>query len=177
MASTYAWSYNEEARPDVRKAAAAPLDVPGLEKTEETESLKRKFPQPHDAESMTAGKRFRSDIACRLFVGNLSSRTGEKELEQYFSAFGEVAEVKVIRDQVTNQSKGFAFVEFQEAASGRSRVLLVSLAVLCIHLLVSLLSCSNRSKILVDGQLCGENKIRAVVCFSLTCCNTMIFSS
>lgn len=47
----------------------------------------------------------------RLYVGNLSYSLKSQELEQVFSQVGEVVSVKIINDQETGQSKGFAFVE------------------------------------------------------------------
>jgi RNA recognition motif-containing protein len=46
-----------------------------------------------------------------IFVGNLSFKTTEEELQKEFDAFGEVDSVKIIMDQYTHKSRGFAFVE------------------------------------------------------------------
>ena len=46
-----------------------------------------------------------------LYVGNLSFTTREDELRALFAQYGEVTSVKVITDQATGKSKGFAFVE------------------------------------------------------------------
>jgi RNA recognition motif-containing protein len=48
-----------------------------------------------------------------IFVGNLSFKTTEEELQREFEAFGEVDSVKIIMDQYTLKSRGFAFVEMQ----------------------------------------------------------------
>jgi RNA recognition motif-containing protein len=45
-----------------------------------------------------------------IFVGNLSFKTTENELQKEFDAFGEVASVKIILDPETLRSRGFAFV-------------------------------------------------------------------
>ena len=45
-----------------------------------------------------------------IFVGNLSFKTTEEELQKEFDAFGEVASVKIIVDHETFKSRGFAFV-------------------------------------------------------------------
>ena len=45
-----------------------------------------------------------------IFVGSLSFKTTEQELQKEFEAFGQVDSVKIILDQTTLKSRGFAFV-------------------------------------------------------------------
>lgn len=47
----------------------------------------------------------------RLYVGNLAYSLQSQDLEDAFKACGEVVNVKVVMDQETGRSKGFAFVE------------------------------------------------------------------
>jgi cold-inducible RNA-binding protein len=47
----------------------------------------------------------------KLYVGNLPYETGETELQELFSAAGDVASVNLMRDQATGRPRGFAFVE------------------------------------------------------------------
>ena len=49
-----------------------------------------------------------------IFVGNLSFKTTEQELQREFEAFGEVGSVKIIIDHNTLKSRGFAFVEMRD---------------------------------------------------------------
>lgn len=59
----------------------------------------------------------------RVYVGNLSFRAAEADLEAAFAAFGQVRSVSIIRDRDTGQSRGFAFVEMEnddEAAAAIS---------------------------------------------------------
>lgn len=49
-----------------------------------------------------------------IFVGNLSFKTTEQELQREFDAFGEVESVKIIMDRDTGKSRGFAFVEMRD---------------------------------------------------------------
>ena len=46
-----------------------------------------------------------------IYVGNLSYRMNDKELEEVFSKFGAVKSAKVIMDRETGKSKGFGFIE------------------------------------------------------------------
>jgi len=48
----------------------------------------------------------------RLFVGNLSYETMEKDLQDYFSQAGVVTSINLMMDKMTGKSRGFAFVEF-----------------------------------------------------------------
>jgi cold-inducible RNA-binding protein len=51
----------------------------------------------------------------RLFVGNLSYRTLESDLQEYFSQAGVVSSVDLMLDKFTGKSRGFAFIEFSTA--------------------------------------------------------------
>ena len=46
-----------------------------------------------------------------MYVGNVSREVTEEELRQEFAAFGQVTTVSIIKDRVSGQSRGFAFVE------------------------------------------------------------------
>ena len=47
----------------------------------------------------------------RIYVGNLSHDATEDDLRAAFEPFGPVDSVAVIRDKITGESRGFAFVE------------------------------------------------------------------
>ena len=49
----------------------------------------------------------------KLYVGNLSFKTTEADLEELFSPHGKVLSSKIITDRDTGRSKGFAFVEME----------------------------------------------------------------
>jgi len=57
-----------------------------------------------------------------IYVGNLSYRMEDKELEEVFAKFGEVKSAKVIMDRDTGRSKGFGFVEMYKAESGSEAI-------------------------------------------------------
>lgn len=58
----------------------------------------------------------------RLFVGNLSYQTLEKDIQDYFSTAGAVNSVHLMFDKLTGRSRGFAFVEFATPAEAARAV-------------------------------------------------------
>jgi len=50
-----------------------------------------------------------------IYVGNLSFRTDDEELRETFAEFGDVASAKVVIDRETDRSRGFGFVEMDNA--------------------------------------------------------------
>jgi len=55
----------------------------------------------------------------RLFVGNLSYQTMEKDLQDHFAQAGVITSVNLMLDKFTGKSRGFAFIEMaspEEAA-------------------------------------------------------------
>lgn len=56
-------------------------------------------------------RRVASSLA-RVFVGNIPWTIGNRELKQFFTKFGPVAQVNVIFDKKTGVSKGYGFVQF-----------------------------------------------------------------
>ncbi|KAL3376631.1 hypothetical protein AABB24_003191 [Solanum stoloniferum] len=51
-------------------------------------------------------------LASKVMVRNLSYSTDESCLEKIFSNFGHVAEVKIVKDEMTKRSKGYAFIQY-----------------------------------------------------------------
>ena len=47
----------------------------------------------------------------KLYVGNMTYRVSEADLEGVFSEFGTVQSAQIIQDRETGRSKGFGFVE------------------------------------------------------------------
>jgi RNA recognition motif-containing protein len=58
----------------------------------------------------------------RLYVGNLSYGTTEKDLREIFGAHGEITSAAVITDRETGRSKGFGFVEFASDEAGNAAI-------------------------------------------------------
>ncbi len=50
------------------------------------------------------------EMTVKLYVGNLAKSTTEDELKTLFAQAGQVDAVELIKDRVSGQSKGFAFV-------------------------------------------------------------------
>ncbi len=50
-----------------------------------------------------------------LYVGNIPWSTKEDDLQQFFSQYGEVLECRIITERATGRSRGYGFVEVDEA--------------------------------------------------------------
>jgi RNA recognition motif-containing protein len=57
-----------------------------------------------------------------IFVGNLPYDVDVDELEQEFSAFGEVTSVSIPRDQYSGRPRGFGFVEMQTESEAKAAI-------------------------------------------------------
>ncbi len=57
-----------------------------------------------------------------IYVGNLAYSVTEDDLRKAFEAFGQVASANVIKDQYSNQPKGFGFVEMPEASEAQAAI-------------------------------------------------------
>ena len=57
-----------------------------------------------------------------IYVGNLSYNTTSSDLENTFAAFGSVSSAKVIQDRDTGRSKGFGFVEMDDAGEANAAI-------------------------------------------------------
>jgi RNA recognition motif-containing protein len=57
-----------------------------------------------------------------IYIGNLSFHAMDTDVRKLFSAYGEVATVKVVTDNYTRRSRGFAFVEMPERTAGEEAI-------------------------------------------------------
>ncbi len=57
-----------------------------------------------------------------LYIGNLSWTCTEDELQRFFESCGTVDSCKIVKDKVTNRSRGFAFVEMPNDDEAREAV-------------------------------------------------------
>jgi RNA recognition motif-containing protein len=51
----------------------------------------------------------------KIYVGNLNYDTSEQQLEDLFTQYGTVLSTNIITDRYTDKSKGFGFVEMEDA--------------------------------------------------------------
>ena len=55
-----------------------------------------------------------------LYLGNLSYRVRENDLEQLLSEFGEVSNARVVMDRATGRSRGFGFADMADEDARRA---------------------------------------------------------
>lgn len=58
----------------------------------------------------------------QLYVGNLSYQVNAHHLRQFFSQYGELQNVRLIKNTRTGRSKGFAFITFATIADAKQAV-------------------------------------------------------
>lgn len=58
----------------------------------------------------------------KLYVGNLNFNLSNDDLKTKFEEFGAVISANIIMDRETGRSKGFAFVEMNDSASGQEAI-------------------------------------------------------
>ena len=56
----------------------------------------------------------------RIYVGNLSFETTDESLSDLFSEHGSVNSATVISDRITGRSRGFGFVEMNDADEAKA---------------------------------------------------------
>jgi RNA recognition motif-containing protein len=61
-------------------------------------------------------------MSVRLFVGNLPYDATEDEIRQHFSTVGNLSYVSIPLDRETGRKRGFAFVEFADAAQAQEAI-------------------------------------------------------
>ena len=57
-----------------------------------------------------------------IYVGNLGRQAVETELRALFSEFGEVKSVKIIKDNLSGEPRGFAFVEMTDDTAAKGAI-------------------------------------------------------
>lgn len=75
-------------------------------------------PGGHSEEGYHAGNIFiPAKDEGKMFIGGLNWETTDESMKNYFSTFGEVLDVNVMRDANTGRSRGFGFLTFKDAKS------------------------------------------------------------
>uniref|UniRef100_A0A1A9W6F4 RRM domain-containing protein n=1 Tax=Glossina brevipalpis TaxID=37001 RepID=A0A1A9W6F4_9MUSC len=67
------------------------------------------------ADNSVAIKMEDMDHLRKMFLGGLSANSTEDSLREFFSQFGEVIDVIVMRDPTTKRSRGFGFITYKDA--------------------------------------------------------------
>ncbi len=57
-----------------------------------------------------------------IYVGNLAYSVTEEDLKKAFEAYGQVATANVIKDQHSDRSKGFGFVEMPDQTEAQAAI-------------------------------------------------------
>ena len=57
-----------------------------------------------------------------IFVSNISFKVREQSLKDLFAQYGEVSNVRIIRDKESRRSKGYGFVEMTDDAQAESAI-------------------------------------------------------
>jgi RNA recognition motif-containing protein len=57
-----------------------------------------------------------------IYVSNLSFNINDEDLKEFFAPYGTVTSAKVITDKMTNQSRGFGFVEMEDDEASRKAI-------------------------------------------------------
>jgi RNA recognition motif-containing protein len=61
-------------------------------------------------------------LRMNIYVSNLSFNVQDEDLREFFTPFGEVSSAKVIMDRISNQSRGFGFIEMPDEAASRKAI-------------------------------------------------------
>src|SRR5688572_5830723 len=57
-----------------------------------------------------------------IYVSNLSFNIQDEDLKEFFTPYGEVTSAKIIMDKMTNQSRGFGFVEMSDDEASKKAI-------------------------------------------------------
>ena len=57
-----------------------------------------------------------------IYIGNLPKTTNEETVRKLFEEYGEVSEIKLLKDQYTDQLRGFGFITMPSKADGQKAI-------------------------------------------------------
>ncbi|CAH0494014.1 unnamed protein product [Peronospora farinosa] len=84
--------------------------IDGTDTTPHDKGLVRALNACYDARK---DPQIQGDPYATLFVGRLHFDTTEETLRKFFNDYGAIRRLRLVRDNETNKSKGYAFVEFE----------------------------------------------------------------
>jgi cold-inducible RNA-binding protein len=58
----------------------------------------------------------------KMYVGNIPYNASEEELKELFSEYGEIESLKIMKDQFTDRSKGFGFIEMANEQDAKKAI-------------------------------------------------------
>ncbi len=58
----------------------------------------------------------------KVYVGNLSKEMSEAQFTDLVTPFGQAQKIRLVKDRVTGASRGFGFVEYENADHGRAAI-------------------------------------------------------
>ena len=58
----------------------------------------------------------------KMYVGNLPYNASEGDLRELFSEYGEIESLKIMKDQFTDRSKGFGFIEMANEEDAKKAI-------------------------------------------------------
>lgn len=100
-------------------SAAQPIKTKELKKT--TTRPQTKPTLKPAAKSAAKPTTENANATPRIYVGNLSPEASETDIKTAFSGFGDIKEVRVIKDRA-GKSKGYAFIEMLEMADAENAI-------------------------------------------------------
>ncbi|AAS51760.2 ADL160Wp [Eremothecium gossypii ATCC 10895] len=105
--------------PDQMLARGMP-DLSQLQQLQQTMNQLQQQAAPLTQQQQQEAKQVKADLSRdinKMFIGGLNWETTEDNLREYFSKYGNVTEVKIMRDGTTGRSRGFGFLSFADASS------------------------------------------------------------
>ncbi|ETN18573.1 hypothetical protein PPTG_04140 [Phytophthora nicotianae INRA-310] len=84
--------------------------IDGTDTTPHDKGLVRAKDAKYDA---TKDPQIQGDPYATLFVARLSFDTTESTIRDFFSNYGPIRRLRLVRDKKTDKSKGYAFIEFE----------------------------------------------------------------
>ncbi len=58
----------------------------------------------------------------KIYVGNIAFNATEQDLREFFSEYGEIESLKIIKDNFTDRSKGFGFIEMADENDAKKAI-------------------------------------------------------